>query len=173
MSGLALAALTVAVFSLANMAWCAVLWWRLRRLGAEAAGLEEASRRLEAAVTSGRELLEQLRSELVVGERALERRTEMARRRVEELGRLCEAAARLARRLEGAGEACDDGPQMATAQDTPPSAAAARVHETAGHRERMRSDARAGGAASASSTTAEDPAPPDLEALRAALEELA
>ncbi len=173
MSGLALAALTVAVFSLANMAWCAVLWWRLRRLGAEAAGLEEASRRLEAAVTSGRELLEQLRSELVVGERALERRTEMARRRVEELGRLCEAAARLARRLEGAGDTGDDGLQMATGQDAPSSAATPREREIPKSRERMRSNAEAGKAASASSAAAEEPAPPDLEALRAALEELA
>lgn len=93
-------AIPLALLLLVNIAWSIVLYRRLRVVETEGDKLQEFLKEFDSAIERAREAGDRLRQQIGDGGSELRRSSEAARLRSEQLGRLCEGAERLARRLE-------------------------------------------------------------------------
>ncbi len=95
-----LAQLALAVLLGLNAVWCVLLHQRLRRLQRDGAGLRKFAAEIDTLVERAAETLRGLRSECAAMESRLRRHSENARRRGDELKRLCDLASELTRRMQ-------------------------------------------------------------------------
>ncbi len=161
----------LALLLLVNIAWSIALHRRLSCLDSDGERLHEFLGEFDAAIARAREAVAGFRQEVGDLVAELRRQTEGARLRSEQLGRLCEGAERLGRRLELAIErAARARADVETPYPTAPDAVvdervtgaapAARPTRTAGPTGRERGTAREAGSRTL---------PRELEALLARL----
>ncbi len=117
-----------------NAVWCVLLHQRLRHLRNEGASLQRFAAEIDGLVERAAETLRTLKSDCAAIESRLRRHSENARRRGDELKRVCDLAAALAARL---GDAPTQ-PQPPRRDRRPAAAAAAAAEEERVRRERER-----------------------------------
>ncbi len=85
-----------------NAVWCVLLHQRLRQLRNEGASLRTFAAEIDAVVERAAETLRALKSDCAAIESRLRRHSDNARRRGDELKRVCDLAAALAARIQDA-----------------------------------------------------------------------
>lgn len=118
-----------------NAVWCVLLHQRLRRLRSDGASLGKFVAEIDAVIARAEEILRGLRSECAAIESRLRRQTDNARRRGDELKRVCDLAGELTRRLQAEAPAVERPP-------APSASRRARGDASAVPRPKPRGDAR-------------------------------
>ncbi len=93
-----------------NAVWCVLLHQRLRRLRSDGASLGKFVAEIDAVIARAEEILRGLRSECAAIESRLRRQSDNARRRGDELKRVCDLAGELTRRLQAEAPAVERPP---------------------------------------------------------------